>query len=109
MNTDHHGLPGISEPMWTPTYCFGLWLGGLQNRLRGAVEASWVGWIPIHPATFRSHVLASAMNFSRALRAWSAAFPPRRSDPWSFPGRIRSCLRVEGQAAYMVLASAGKS
>src|SRR5437899_11730537 len=49
MNTDHHGLPGISEPMWTPTYCFGLWLGGLQNRLRGAVEASWVGSIPIHP------------------------------------------------------------
>ena len=22
---------------------------GLQNRLRGAVEASWVGSIPIHP------------------------------------------------------------
>ena len=26
---------------------------GLQNRLRGAVEASWVGSIPIHPAKFR--------------------------------------------------------
>jgi hypothetical protein len=24
-------------------------LRGLQNRLRGAVEASWVGSIPIHP------------------------------------------------------------
>ena len=26
---------------------------GLQNRLRGAVEASWVGSIPIHPRQFR--------------------------------------------------------
>jgi len=26
---------------------------GLQNRLRGAVEASWVGSIPIHPRHFR--------------------------------------------------------
>jgi hypothetical protein len=25
---------------------------GLQNRLRGAVEASWVGSIPIHPRQF---------------------------------------------------------
>jgi hypothetical protein len=24
-------------------------IGGLQNRLRGAAEASWVGSIPIHP------------------------------------------------------------
>ncbi len=24
-------------------------VGGLQNRLRGAAEASWVGSIPIHP------------------------------------------------------------
>jgi hypothetical protein len=26
---------------------------GLQNRFRGAVEASWVGSIPIHPRHFR--------------------------------------------------------
>ena len=25
---------------------------GLQNRLRGAAEASWVGSIPIHPRQF---------------------------------------------------------
>jgi len=25
---------------------------GLQNRLRGAVEASWMGSIPIHPRHF---------------------------------------------------------
>ena len=26
---------------------------GLQNRLRGAAEASWVGSIPIHPRQFQ--------------------------------------------------------
>jgi hypothetical protein len=34
---------------WTSADVSGLEKHGLQNRLRGAVEASWVGSIPIHP------------------------------------------------------------
>src|SRR5947209_6018099 len=34
---------------WTSANVGGRQKRGLQNRLRGAVEASWVGSIPIHP------------------------------------------------------------
>jgi len=45
-----HGMcePAI-ELWWTLMDGCGCKTRGLQNRLRGAAEASWVGSIPIHP------------------------------------------------------------
>jgi hypothetical protein len=37
----------------TPMDSYGRQSRGLQNRLRGAAEASWVGSIPIHPRQFQ--------------------------------------------------------
>jgi hypothetical protein len=37
------------ELKWTLTDARGRQTRGLQNRLRGAAEASWEGSIPIHP------------------------------------------------------------
>ncbi len=50
MNADVHGLPPHpTELLRTLTDVSGPQPRGLQNRLRGADEASWVGLIPIHP------------------------------------------------------------
>jgi len=38
---------------------------GLQNRLRGAAEASWVGSIPIHPRQISS-VMTAKMTATSA-------------------------------------------
>ncbi len=42
----------ITELRRTLMDCRGRQTCGLQNRLRGAAEASWVGSIPIHPRHF---------------------------------------------------------
>src|SRR5260370_21063119 len=42
---------------------------GLQNRLRGAVEASWVGSIPIHPRHDSAVVTAKMTAAARGLNA----------------------------------------
>ena len=50
MRADDHGLPRLPiERGRTLMDGDGRWPRGLQNRLRGAAEASWVGSIPIHP------------------------------------------------------------
>jgi len=47
---DHRGQkPLPTEHAWTTADSRGFPSRGLQNRLRGAAEASWVGSIPIHP------------------------------------------------------------
>jgi hypothetical protein len=54
MQADHYGLRmGGIEFVRTLTDERGRWPRGLQNRLRGAAEASWVGSIPIHPRQLR--------------------------------------------------------
>ena len=52
-SVDVHGMckPEI-ELQWTFMDLSGPNARGLQNRLRGAVEASWVGSIPIHPRQY---------------------------------------------------------
>ena len=42
----------MSKLRRTPMDAGGHQTRGLQNRLRGAAEASWVGSIPIHPRQF---------------------------------------------------------
>ncbi len=50
VNPDNRGLPAVMpEAARALGDDLGRWLRGLQFRLRGAVEASWVGWIPVHP------------------------------------------------------------
>src|SRR5437899_10548236 len=49
----------VGAPSWTPADAGSR---GLQNCLRGAVEASWVGSINIHPAK-----PGSAFAFSRGI------------------------------------------
>jgi len=49
----------VGAPSWTPADAGSR---GLQNCLRGAVEASWVGSIPIHPAK-----PGSALAISRGI------------------------------------------
>ena len=44
---------------------------GLQNRLRGAAEASWVGSIPIHPRHFLAH--DSQQDSQNDERLWTGA------------------------------------
>jgi len=47
---DNNGFPTLtSELVWTPMDRCGREPRGIENRLRGAAEASWVGSIPIHP------------------------------------------------------------
>ncbi len=49
---------------------------GLQNRLRGAVEASWVGSIPIHPrqiCRLYSQVDSQSAGRRRSARTWADA------------------------------------
>jgi hypothetical protein len=43
---DRRRLPSTPSARWRT---FGRRDRGLQNRLRGRAEASWVGSIPIHP------------------------------------------------------------
>src|SRR5258708_30981058 len=72
---------------------------GLQNRLRGTVEASWVGSIPIHPRHLSlsdiqhdSYGLAFTSRHRRGLArsAHPRAGPGRTahpvSPPWKTPG-----------------------
>src|SRR5438552_10828752 len=57
--------------MRTPLDSGGRRTGGLQNRLRGAVEASWVGSIPIHPrqiSAMKAKVTATAAHRSERRR-----------------------------------------
>src|SRR6266849_5766957 len=58
------------ELQWTWTDSCGLQTRGLQNRLRGAAEASWVGSIPIHP---RQTLLKPSSEVSLT---WSHALAP---------------------------------
>ena len=52
---DDHGIcERTIELHWTVMDVNGRQARGLQNRLRGAVEASWVGSIPIHPSQLLS-------------------------------------------------------
>jgi len=52
-NVDDLGFVTVMFDLeWTSLDDPGRRPGGLQNRLRGAVEASWVGSIPIHPRQF---------------------------------------------------------
>jgi len=49
-NADESGIGrSATELQWTVMDARAFRGPGLQNRLRGAVEASWVGSIPIHP------------------------------------------------------------
>jgi hypothetical protein len=50
---DNHGFPQhANELVRMLVDGCGRQTRGLQNRLRGAAEASWVGSIPIHPRHF---------------------------------------------------------
>jgi hypothetical protein len=58
---DDHGLSMLHiEPRWTLMDVRGRQPRGLQDRLRGAVEASWVGSIPIHPRQFSCYATPPA-------------------------------------------------
>src|SRR5579859_541483 len=56
---------------------------GLQNRLRGAVEASWVGSIPIHPRqTFLEALFQGKLNTETGPRGRFSSFrAPVKPEP----------------------------
>jgi hypothetical protein len=57
------------ESGWTLVDGRGRQPRGLQNRLRGAAEASWVGSIPIHPRHFSAVVTAKVTATAADIRA----------------------------------------
>src|SRR5258708_22602763 len=62
MKTDDHGIPLLTaELRRTQLDPCGRQKRGLQNRLRGAAEASWVGSIPIHPRHCR-HLMTAKLT-----------------------------------------------
>src|SRR6266446_4181572 len=88
-NADGHGLrPFMTELARTLEDGYGRWTRGLQNRLRGAVEASWVGSIPIHPRPLSPNCqpkrrFALQSGCSRADRAYDRTVTHRaRRDVW---------------------------
>ena len=78
---DHGIVKLVTELQWTLMDAHGRQARGLQNRLRGAVEASWVGSIPIHPrqswpflAAMTAKTTAKPHNGSKIVCATAVAW-----------------------------------